>query len=155
MAIDAAGRVYVTNGGFSDGNFYSFNPDLSLRWQSSMPNVYIGGPLIGWEGTLVVCGTGTNIRAYKGDASAKIDESQSYMEFSSLFPNPFRDQLNLKADPSLVGSSFVVYDYTGKSVFNGIVSSEISALDLSHLSSGIYLFGIGNKKNSLLKLIKE
>jgi hypothetical protein len=157
MSIDAAGIVNVTNGGFSDGVFFSFNADLTLRWQTPITNVYIGGPIIGWEGTLVICGTGTDIRAYKGDVSAAIDESLSNAEseFSMLFPNPFRDQLNLKADPSLVGSSFVVFDCAGKSVFSGMISSEISTLDLSHLSSGIYLLGIGNKKDSLMKLIKE
>ena len=157
MSIDAAGIVNVTNGGFSDGAFFSFNADLTLRWQTPITNVYIGGPLIGWEGTLVICGVGSDIRAYRGDVSAAIDESLSNAEseFSMLFPNPFRDQLNLKADPSLVGSSFVVFDCAGKSVFSGMISSEITTLDLSHLSSGIYLFGIGNNKDRLLKLIKE
>jgi outer membrane protein assembly factor BamB len=157
MSIDAAGIVNVTNGGFSDGAFLSFNADLTLRWQTPITNVYIGGPLIGWEGTLVICGVGSDIRAYRGDLTAANDGmlSDSESEFSMLFPNPFRDQLNLKADPSLVGSSFVVYDCTGKSVYTGNISSEISTYDLSHLSSGIYLLGIGNKKDSLLKLIKE
>jgi outer membrane protein assembly factor BamB len=157
MSIDAAGIVNVTNGGFSDGAFFSFNADLTLRWQTPITNVYIGGPLIGWEGTLVICGVGSDIRAYRGDLTAANDGmlSDSESEFSMLFPNPFRDQLNLKADPSLVGSSFVVYDCTGKSVYTGNISSEISTYDLSHLSSGIYLLGIGNKKDSLLKLIKE
>lgn len=157
MSIDAAGRVYVTNGGFSDGKFYSFNADLTLRWQTPITNVYIGGPLIGWDGTLVICGIGSDIRAYRGDLTAATDEGLSKLEAecSILFPNPFKDKLNLQADPLLVGSSFVVYDYTGKSVFNGIISSEISTYDLSHLSSGIYLFGIGKNKEKLVKLIKE
>jgi outer membrane protein assembly factor BamB len=157
ITIDATGKVYVTNGGFSNGNFYSFNADLSLRWQSSMPNVFIGGPIIGWEGTLVLCGTGMDIRAYKGDVSAAIEESlsKSESEFSMLFPNPCNDLLNLKADPSMVGTSFVIYDYTGKSVFTGTISSAISTYDVAHLSSGIYLLGIGPKEDKLLKLIKE
>ena len=157
MSIDAAGIVNVTNGGFSDGAFFSFNADLTLRWQTPITNVFIGGPLIGWDGTLVICGIGSDIRAYRGDLTATIDEilSNAESEFSMLFPNPFRDQLNLKVDPSLVGSSFVVFDCAGKSVFSGMISSEISTLDLSHLSSGIYLLGIGNKKDSLMKLIKE
>ena len=157
MSIDAAGIVNVTNGGFSDGAFFSFNANLTLRWQTPITNVFIGGPLIGWDGTLVICGVGSDIRAYRGDLTATIDEilSNAESEFSMLFPNPFRDQLNLKADPSLVGSSFVVFDCAGKSVFSGMISSEITTLDLSHLSSGIYLLGIGNKKDSLFKLIKE
>jgi outer membrane protein assembly factor BamB len=157
MTIDAAGRVYVSNGGFSDGNFYSFNADLTLRWQTALTNVYIGGPIIGWQGTLILCGTGTDIRAYRGDVTAGIEEGSSDQEseFSLLFPNPFKDQLKIKADPSLVGSNFEVYDFTGIPVYSGYVESEISTHDLSHLSAGIYLFGIGNNKDRLLKLIKE
>jgi hypothetical protein len=145
MSIDAAGIVNVTNGGFSDGAFFSFNANLTLRWQTPITNVFIGGPLIGWDGTLVICGISSDIRAYRGDLTATIDEILSNAE----------SELNLKVDPSLVGSSFVVFDCAGKSVFSGMISSEISTLDLSHLSSGIYLLGIGNKKDSLMKLIKE
>ncbi len=67
MAIDAAGRVFVTNGGFSNGKFYSFNADLSDRWEEAIPSVNVGGPAIGINGTLIVCGVGTNVRAYKGE----------------------------------------------------------------------------------------
>jgi outer membrane protein assembly factor BamB len=68
MAIDAAGRVFVTNGGFTNGRFYSFNADLSDRWEEAIPSVNVGGPAIGLDGTLIVCGVGTNVRAYKGEA---------------------------------------------------------------------------------------
>jgi outer membrane protein assembly factor BamB len=157
MSIDASGIVNVTNGGFSDGAFFSFNADLTLRWQTSITNVFIGGPLIGWEGTLVICGVGSEIRAYRGDLTAATNDnlSNTISEFSLLFPNPFSNQLNLKADPLLVGTSFVIYDYMGKSVFTGNISSEISNINLSNLSSGNYLLGIGNDKENLVKLIKE
>jgi outer membrane protein assembly factor BamB len=68
MAIDAAGRVFVSNGGFTNGRFYSFNADLSDRWEEAIPSVNVGGPAIGINGTLIVCGVGTNVRAYKGEA---------------------------------------------------------------------------------------
>jgi hypothetical protein len=54
-----------------------------------------------------------------------------------------------------VGTSFVIYDYMGKSVFTGNISSEISNINLSNLSSGNYLLGIGNDKENLVKLKKE
>ncbi len=66
MAIDAQGFVFVTNGGFTGGALYSFNPDLTLRWSENITNVNVGGPAIGNNGTMVVCGTGTNVRAYEG-----------------------------------------------------------------------------------------
>jgi len=65
IAIDALGRVFVSNGNFSDGTLYAFNADLTLRWQVPVTNVNIGGPAIGRDGTLVVAGIGTDVRAYR------------------------------------------------------------------------------------------
>ena len=46
-------------------NFYSFNADLTQRWSVPVPNVNIGAPAIGSDGTLVIAGIGTNIFAYR------------------------------------------------------------------------------------------
>nr|NQU89075.1 VCBS repeat-containing protein [Bacteroidota bacterium] len=67
MAIDAAGRIFVTNGGFNDGMLFSFDPDLTGRWSEAVFRVNVGGPAIGVDGTMVVCGVGTDVRAYKGE----------------------------------------------------------------------------------------
>ena len=64
IAIGADGIIYFTNGGFSGGRVYSFNADLTERWSEPVPNVNVGGPAIGENGVLIVCGVGTNVRAY-------------------------------------------------------------------------------------------
>jgi hypothetical protein len=65
IAVDAQGRVFLSNGAFSNGTFYSFNADLTLRWSVPVPNVNIGAPALGASGTLIVAGIGTNITAYR------------------------------------------------------------------------------------------
>lgn len=65
MAIDATGNVFVTNGSFPSGALYTLNADLTLRWSTNIPNVNIGGPAIGQDGILIVCGVGTDVRAYQ------------------------------------------------------------------------------------------
>src|SRR6185295_6690138 len=50
MAIDAAGKVFVTVG----GTLFSFNADLTLRWSDAVSSV--SGPAIGQLGMLIVCG---------------------------------------------------------------------------------------------------
>ncbi len=65
LAVDALGRVFLSNGGFGNGRFFSFNADLSLRWSVSVPNINIGAPAIGRDGTLVIAGVGTNVKAYR------------------------------------------------------------------------------------------
>ena len=80
MAVDANGYVFVTNGEFATGALYSFNSDLTLRWSESITNVNIGGPAIGENGILVVCGVTTNVRAYQGSYSLIADFSSSAVE---------------------------------------------------------------------------
>jgi hypothetical protein len=65
FAIDADGRLFVSNGGFSSGTLYSFDPDLTLRWSVPVRNINIGGPCLGPDGTLVVAGVGSDLRAYR------------------------------------------------------------------------------------------
>ena len=69
MAVDRNGQVFITNGEFDNGALYAFNADLSLRWSEAILNVNVGGPAIGEGGTLIVCGIGTNVRAYQGTYS--------------------------------------------------------------------------------------
>jgi hypothetical protein len=66
MAVDAAGYVYFSNGQFSTGRFYCFNADLTERWSVAVQGINIGAPAIGDDGTLVICGTGATVLAYKG-----------------------------------------------------------------------------------------
>lgn len=65
LAVDALGRVFLSNGGFTNGMFYAFEADLSPRWSLVVPNINIGAPAIGRDGTLVVAGVGTNVKAYR------------------------------------------------------------------------------------------
>ena len=65
MAVDAEGRLFFSNGAFSNGRFYSFNADLTPRWNVPVANINIGAPAIGPDGTLVICGIGTDVRAYR------------------------------------------------------------------------------------------
>ncbi len=69
MALDAAGRVYFSNGQFGSGRVYCFTPNLDEIWSLTVPNVNIGAPAIGANGTLIIAGIGNNVLAYR-DAAA-------------------------------------------------------------------------------------
>lgn len=62
LAVDATGKVFVT-AYQGQGWLFSFDPDLTLRWQETLPGAE--GPALGADGTLVVTGTGTTLRAYQ------------------------------------------------------------------------------------------
>ncbi len=74
IAVDAAGTIFFTNGGFSQGRVYSFDADLTLRWSQAMTNVNVGGPALSEDGTLVVCGIGTDMRAYQDSCNGSVSE---------------------------------------------------------------------------------
>jgi hypothetical protein len=65
FAVDAFGTVYFSNGGFADGRVSVYSSDLTPLWNITMTNINIGGPSLGQNGILVLCGTGANIRAYQ------------------------------------------------------------------------------------------
>lgn len=69
LAVDWEGKVYASNGGGSNGRVFSFNADLTTRWSLNVTNVNIGAPLLGEGGTLVIAGTGTNVRAYRSPSA--------------------------------------------------------------------------------------
>ncbi len=64
MALDAGGKLYYSNGAFSDGTLICFNPDLTENWSIPFPSANQGGPALGTGGTLVIATTST-VQAYQ------------------------------------------------------------------------------------------
>lgn len=73
----------------------------------------------------------------------------------SLYPNPFKSKIYLNADNKLIGEFYTILDNTGKVVFSGKINSESTVIGLGNLSSGIYLFSIGENMEQTFKVIKE
>ncbi len=73
----------------------------------------------------------------------------------SVYPNPAKSQINVKADAILLGSIYTVYDNTGKVVMSGKIISENTTIELGNLSGGIYLFNVGDNLKQTFKVIKE
>lgn len=63
----------------------------------------------------------------------------------SVFPNPTLGLINLKADASLVGLNYIIYDQIGRAIITGKLKGENTMIELGELSKGIYLFSIGEK----------
>lgn len=150
MAVDSTGIVYVTNGGFSQGALYSFNPSLTTRWSTPIASVNIGGPAIGRNGTMVVCGVGTDVRAYRG-APTGVDDVGRTFAANTLFldqnyPNPFNPSTRIGFQTSAPGLVTIkLYDALGREVTT-VVSEDLVAgryertFDATGLASGVYLY---------------
>jgi hypothetical protein len=72
-----------------------------------------------------------------------------------FYPNPTTNQITLKVDNQLLGSVYIIYDNTGKSVLNGNILSEQSVIDLGDLSKGIYFINVGEHLEKTVKLAKQ
>jgi polyhydroxybutyrate depolymerase len=84
-----------------------------------------------------------------------IDPQISNNKSLNVYPNPANSQINVKADATLFGSVYTVYDNAGKSVFSGKINSENTVIELGNLSGGIYLLSVGDNLKQTLKIIKE
>ena len=141
MAIDADGHVFVTNGESSTGALYSFNSDLTLRWSENLPRVNVGGPAIGANGTLVVCGIGTNVRAYEGPYTS-IREKKP-MDNLTVFPNSVVDIVNIRLIPELQGTLDIqIFSATGNLVRSGSFEVKKAEEFLTRFSMGSFDPGI-------------
>ncbi len=65
LALDAQGKVFVTNGSYERGKLFALAPDLSLLWSVALPDIGRGGPILADDGVLVVTGSGSDVRAYR------------------------------------------------------------------------------------------
>jgi hypothetical protein len=118
IAVDAAGKVFFSNGSFATGRLSVYTPELELLWDTAVANINIGGPAIGQGGVLVVCGIGADVRAYRSDPTAVADGFLPDRPFAlGNAPNPFRDATSFSftlAEPGAV--SLEIFDPRGRLV---------------------------------------
>ncbi len=72
MVVDPQGKLFVGQRGNGDGRLYSFDADLTARWDIPVGNINIGGPSMGQDGTLIVCNSGTDVRAFRTTCTCQL-----------------------------------------------------------------------------------
>ena len=166
MAIDAQGRLFFSNSGFATGHVYVYSADLqTLHWDVAIPNINIGGPAIGQHGTLVLCGVGTNLRAYRVDDLTSVEPVVALHQPApvQIAPNPFNPATTVAfelADDASV--RLAVYDVRGnlvQTLVDGTLPPGRHELrfDGTGLPSGTYvcrLDGPGGAQTRRMTLVK-
>jgi hypothetical protein len=100
------------------------------------------------------CSDTSNVAVLTVNNNVGINEFKQDNLFS-VYPNPAKSQINVKADAKLLGSVYTVYDNTGKVVLSGKIISDNTVIELGNLSGGIYLFSVGENMKQTFKVIKE
>jgi hypothetical protein len=100
------------------------------------------------------CADTSNVAVLTINNNVGIHEMAQHNLFS-VFPNPAHNVINVKADHTLIGSVFTIYDNTGKAVQSGKINAANTSIELSNLSTGFYMFSLGENRKQSFKIIKE
>lgn len=108
FAFGDDGLIYYSNGSFDLGRLYCFSTDLVEQWSTPVFRVNIGGPALGADGTLVICGVGSDLRAYRsarlcagdvdGDGDIDLTDLATLLANFGLPSGATRGQGDLDAD---------------------------------------------------------
>jgi hypothetical protein len=88
-----------------------------------------------------------------------LNNSSSTLENSevnsfSVYPNPINDIATIIVNPEFLDSKLKIVDNSGKEVFSSSLQTLHTALNISHLNSGLYFLYLDKDKYHRLKLIK-
>jgi outer membrane protein assembly factor BamB len=142
MAAEGKGSIFVA----SEGIVYCFSRfDLTLVWQDTVSGA--DGPALASDGTMIVCGTGTELRAYQPGLSALPEYGgigQGLPDQIIMMENPVRGTARFAVDLERTGEVLIsLYACDGRMVqtlepgLSGPGRLHLS-LDVSRLSSGFY-----------------
>ena len=82
-------------------------------------------------------------------------EDRNKLNFS-VYPNPASDRVTIQLPTTSVKSELVIYDYTGRKVKSNLSIENNTSIDVSNLSSGIYIFRvISSDKVGIQHFIKK
>jgi hypothetical protein len=73
----------------------------------------------------------------------------------TVSPNPASTSITISAGSDLVGSQYMITDQAGRQVITGKLTDVTTPVDISQLTSGIYMIQVAGIKRSSIKLIKK
>lgn len=100
------------------------------------------------------CSDTSNVAVLTVNNNVGINETNQGNLFS-VFPNPAQSIINVKTDSKLIGSVYSIFDNNGRVVHAGKINSENTTIELGNLSSGIYMFSVGENMKQNFRVIKE
>lgn len=71
-----------------------------------------------------------------------------------IYPNPASNKISIKIDREIRPAIFEIYDQSGRIVSEGILSDEISTVDISHLAPGVFTFMIVEHQDKIFSILK-
>ena len=83
-------------------------------------------------------------------------EQQSRENLFAVYPNPVSTEINISFPKNVAQAEFVLYNVLGEIVLKTRISPLKNRLDISRLTSGMYIASIASdNKTTSFKIIKE
>ena len=70
-------------------------------------------------------------------------------------PNPAHEYLIIKSYPDMIPKDIYLFNMSGQIVMTDMIRSEYSEINISGISTGIYILKIGTDKKNCFKVIRE
>ncbi len=99
-------------------------------------------------------GPWTHIAYYKNAVTTSILGYTFKSDFS-VFPNPTDDLITVKLNNNTIGATYLITDQAGREVMTGKLNIETTIIDISQLSTGIYLFQAEQQSKQTFKVVKK
>lgn len=68
----------------------------------------------------------------------------------NIYPNPVSDVMKIASGETVVGKTYAIMDYTGRTVEQGIITSELFEVRLTDIQPGHYLVKVGETVKSFV-----
>ena len=138
---------YVYNPAVKNANTWPFDADQFLLLNSAvLPN--ITSSFI--QSTMEI----DYVRVYQ--AGNLINQNYSLENNFKIYPNPANDKINIQVDNNLKNTKLKISSVLGQELKLFSINQQLSTIDISEFSNGIYLIEIQNDKGSeVFKVIKN
>jgi len=164
QSYDLITRLYDYNGNFITGakcggyNFGLIN-DSKLGKNNLFINGFFGETMNFYDGETAVSqivSLGSNdFFVTRYPFPDFIIDSVETPNFSlKLFPNPAQSEIFITNSTEQIGLQYVIYDITGKNIFQGELEQNINSINISDFNQGIYFIEVLTPKPTTLKFVK-
>lgn len=127
----------------------SFEPENDLKERT---NYY-------WRvHSLGTCSNSSSL-TYRFTTDMKVSVNNELLSQIEIYPNPVKDLINIRVSRPFLrkNSRFTLYNISGNVVMTGIEMNELTIINVSHLTEGVYLLSLnldGKILNSKLVLLR-
>jgi len=147
------GNVEFFNSSLNASNYlWNFGDGTFSNLQNPTHNYLAVGQ---YEVSLIAdnCGMTDTVKQSVNILSIDIEEEKG--NSFKVYPNPSSGDVCLFASQDYLGANYIVYDFYGKAILLGKISSELTILNLNNMSSGFYYLKIGDSAKDKVVIIKK